>query len=140
MELGVRLRELLRQSGEELEGWIVTYPPRSLNNLLKTGFDHGEILAVELARVLQVECRKTLLRNSSKKQKELDSKERLDNAAEAFSVIPGSVSEGEKFILVDDVITTGATMSAAADLLYQNGAAIVVPTAAARTVGREFVR
>ncbi len=41
VELGFHLRELLRQSGDELEGWIVTYPPRSLNNLLKTGFDHG---------------------------------------------------------------------------------------------------
>ena len=37
-------------------------------------------------------------------------------------------------ILVDDILTTGATMAAASKLLYENGACMVLPTAVAKTM------
>ena len=136
MEIGFRLKELFLQMDEELSRWIVTYPPRNPQNLLEKGFDHGEVLAKALARALELECRRTMIRCSSRTQKELGAEDRLVNASESLGVIRNAIPSGGRFILVDDVITTGATMAAAAELLVRNGASAVLPVAAAKTLSR----
>ncbi|MBQ5819636.1 MAG: ComF family protein [Clostridia bacterium] len=133
-KIGFRLTALLEQQGETTDGWIVTYPPRSGDNLLRYGFDHGEMIANALARQLGLPCRKTMFRVSGKKQKELASEERYANAAGSLACIERAVVRGGKYILVDDVITTGATVAVAADLLYRHGASAVLPAAPAKTL------
>ena len=64
--------------------------------------------------------------------------QRLDNVAGAFRVAPdkrGGV-KGKKLVLVDDVLTTGATISACARVLRRAGAARVDVLTAARVVDR----
>lgn len=139
-KLGFRLKELFERNGEAFDGWIVTYPPRNGENLLKYGFDHGELIAKALAEMLNLPCRKTLFRVSGVNQKELGAEERFANAADSLAVIRSAVASGEKYILVDDVITTGATMAAAADLLYRNGASAVLPAALAKTITKRSDR
>ncbi len=133
-ELGFRVKELLAENGEDIEDWIVTYPPRNGENLLKYGFDHGEMLAMALAELLEIPCRRTLVRVSGRTQKELGGGERYENVKEGFAIIRSAVTEGGKYLLVDDVITTGATMSVAAELLCEYGASAVLPAAVAKTL------
>ena len=122
-------------SGEEdASGWIVTYPPRSDANFYKYGVDQGETVAYELARRLGTKSVKTLVRGSkSAEQKTLSASERQENAESTLIPIRRNIVEGGKYILVDDIITSGATIETAAKLLYSCGAAAVFPVAIART-------
>ncbi len=136
-ELAIRVAGLLRTVGEERRGWIVTYVPRTSENLLKYGWDQGEMLAFELAWRLECPFRPTLFRHSGEIQKNLSSEERYVNAKSGLAPRKKSVVRGGKYILVDDVLTTGATMAVAVKLLYECGASMVLPTAVAKTMSRK---
>ena len=68
-------------------------------------------------------------------QYHLDRRHRAANVADAFATRPGTrrAIEGRWVVLVDDVVTTGATLCAAAEALLADGALAV----SAITVARE---
>ena len=96
-----------------------------------------DILAARIGRFLQVACRERLLRlnRSIKSQKGLSRCERRKNMVGAFRVARGYDIKGARVLLVDDVLTTGATCDEAAKALKGAGAESVVVTVLARTVG-----
>lgn len=59
-------------------------------------------------------------------QAKLPRRERLANVADAFALSPGADVSGAHIILVDDVVTTGATITNAAWPLVQNGATVTL--------------
>ena len=65
-------------------------------------------------------------------QKELDRLGRLSNAENTLIPIPGRIPTGGKILLLDDVITSGATVSTAMRHLYFHGALAVFPIAIAK--------
>ncbi len=68
------------------------------------------------------------------RQEELDREGRRQNLWGSFAVCPGVSVEGKNLLLVDDVITTGTTVSACAQALMQAGAAGVFGVSAAAAV------
>jgi predicted amidophosphoribosyltransferase len=60
--------------------------------------------------------------------------ERVANVRDLYALRAGAVLTGDGVILVDDVITSGATMAACAQVLRQAGAREVMGVALARTV------
>ena len=58
-------------------------------------------------------------------QKNLDLAARMQNTKNAYACRPGTDLSGARVLLVDDIITTGATVSACALALLQGGAASV---------------
>lgn len=119
------------------EDLIITYPPRRPSAVRKEGFDQAEQLALALSRGTGWPTDALLLRTRKRKkaQKTLDAAEREVNAKDAYRIDAG---EGElantTVILVDDVHTTGATLSACANLLLAAGAEDVLLVTVARTV------
>ena len=88
------------------------------------GFNQSEILCQAISKELNVPVTDVLIRHkTTKTQKELNRAERLTNVKGAFK-INGSV-KNQSFIVVDDVITTGATILEAAKTLKLSGAAQV---------------
>ena len=65
-------------------------------------------------------------------QKTLNSMERRVNAERAYALRDCQI-QGKNVLLIDDVITTGATINACARLLQQGGAQKVFPISIART-------
>ena len=61
---------------------------------------------------------------------------RRDNALKRFVIPKKKVPavNSASFILIDDVVTSGATLNRCAELLYENGASEVICLGAARTV------
>ncbi|MCB9743800.1 MAG: ComF family protein [Alphaproteobacteria bacterium] len=97
--------------------------PQPWTRSLQRGFSPTAILARGLSRRLDVPLAQPLRRRPGAAQAGLDDEARAQNVAAAFSG-RGSL-EGLRVLLVDDVITTGATASAAARELLNLGAARV---------------
>lgn len=108
---------------------IVSFCPRSRRARREHGFDQAEELARQLARVLKLDRSRTLSRRrlaGSRAQKTLGYSARIYNAGQSVGLDGGADVRGRTVILVDDVITTGATMSTCAQLLLGVGAREVI--------------
>jgi len=104
---------------------------------LVRGTNSAEILAevlagqlqVPLARGMIVRCRNTL------PQARLKPRERFANVRGAFRVRAGYAWDGLRVVLVDDILTTGATASEVAGVLKRAGVARVAVVVLARGTG-----
>ena len=103
---------------------LVVTIPRSHSSLMRYGFDQSELIARELSKIYGFEHCDALKRRSGSSQKRLTAGERRKNIKALVSVNTkkADVIRGRTVILLDDVVTTGASMSACAGLLYDKGA------------------
>lgn len=136
-ELAGELEQLFKHSEYTLDDWILTYPPRSIHNFMKYGLDQSEEVTKHLARQLGIPWKKTFSKEDGSEQKTLSAEERAVNAAETLVPRKNAIVKGGKYLLFDDIITSGATVMAAARHLYFCGAAEVFPVSIARTLPRE---
>jgi ComF family protein len=93
------------------------------------GFNQSELLASELARWWRVPVWSSVIARyrTTATQTQLTPGERLANVAGAFRATAGarSMVRGAHVVLVDDVVTTAATLNACAEALYMSGARII---------------
>ncbi len=125
--LAAQLAPAIRR--EAIDDAVVSFCPRSCRARREHGFDQAEELARQLARVLELDFGSTLSRRrlaGARAQKTLGYSARIYNAGQSVSLDGGADVRGRTVILVDDVITTGATMSTCAQLLLGAGAREVV--------------
>jgi ComF family protein len=96
-----------------------------------------EIVAAQIARELGIPLANRLLRRRRRTQLQphLKPRERFANVRGAFELASGDGLAGATALLVDDVLTTGATSSEAAKVLKQAGAARVVVAVLAKADG-----
>jgi ComF family protein len=103
---------------------------------LKTrGFNQAAIVAETVAKALKLPLDEASLVRVSATEKYragLDRKGRQDTVAGAFEVSKSRLVAGENILLVDDVFTTGATVSACAEVLITSGARAVYVLTLAR--------
>ena len=97
------------------------------------GFNQSDLLAREIARKWSVPvCALVRRRRATAPQAGLTSAQRRKNVEGAFEVKDAARLKGMRLLLVDDVLTTGATASACARALKRAGAAQVTFLALAR--------
>ena len=105
---------------------LVTFTPRSRRTCLEYGYDQAEELAKALAQQLGLPFAKMLKRTKQvKEQKTLRKEARKENMHGVFALRRGAQAAGKHILLVDDIVTTGATMGEAASVLYAAGAGTV---------------
>jgi ComF family protein len=87
-------------------------------------FNQAERLAARLSAAAEIPLNTRLLRRirPTASQTQLTRRERAENMRGAFAIQPGAQLDGERIVLVDDVLTTGATTSACARVLRAAGA------------------
>ena len=107
---------------------IVTWAPTSRERRHRRGFDPAELLARAVARRVRVRCAGLLERGPGPPQTGLHAADR--RRGPSYSV---RRAVAPSILLVDDIATTGATLSAAATSLRRAGARTVVAVTAART-------
>jgi predicted amidophosphoribosyltransferase len=117
------LEPLLRSLWEP--GLLLMAVPSRSRNWLARGFDPvGSCLRRLPADLRAALAPARLLRNESRSQKDLDRDGRLRNL-EGCLRLKGVIPAGSRVLLVDDVCTTGATLSACAGVLRRAGCATV---------------
>ena len=115
-----------------IEGNEIIVPvPTHWKTRRRRGFNQSEFIAAHLARILRLELKQPLVQTrSTSPQKRLSKLERHTNLRHAFSA---NVPLRHRVLLIDDVMTTGATADTITTLLIDSGAEDVIVVALART-------
>ncbi len=116
---------------------VVVPVPMFWRRRLARGTNSPDILAECLARRLHVplEPRMLVRSRNTAPQSSLKPRERRRNVRGAFRLRAGYALDGLGVVLVDDVLTTGATASEIAGLLKRGGASRVAVAVLARGIG-----
>lgn len=113
---------------------IVTWVPTAHPHIRARGFDHAALLARRFAKLRHLQARPLLKRSHSRSQHELSRMEREKAAKQAFSLIEQKNPIGSPVLLVDDVLTTGATLRACIEKLREADIAVYVAV-----IGRQLL-
>ena len=107
---------------------LITWVPVSLLRLRRRGFSQSRLLAEETARLLEGETAVLLRKRRYRPpQSRLTSPAaRTANVSGAFAAVHPERFRGKRILLIDDVVTTGATLAECARVLLTAGAAGVV--------------
>ena len=133
--------QMLPLLADRLDTWqpdLVTYMPIGFLRLHERGYNQAELLAKAAAEPLGLACTATLRKRAftPKQSAQKDAAARQKNAEHALRPLESAEVRGKSVVLVDDIITTGATAAAAVKLLREMGAEKVYVLAAAYTSGK----
>lgn len=132
--LGILLATYARAVPLPSDAMIIPIP-LSPSRLRERGFNQAEILGRPLARALAIPFLGAAIQRvrHTKPQSEIgNAEERTANVSGCFYIPDPSVIAGKNIILVDDVVTSGATLLEAARTLRSAGARRVIALAAAK--------
>lgn len=101
----------------------IVYIPSSKKAIKNRGFNQCEYLAKEINKNLDISICNDVIKNKNvKEQKLLSKEERCKNIKGAFKLKTDKNIKNKKLLLIDDVMTTGATLYECEKLLKENGA------------------
>ncbi len=126
--LGRRVAALRFPVDVELERAALVPVPLAASRERERGYNQSERLAAAIGRAWRIPVRTDLLirARATETQTRLTPGERSRNVSGAFRVIVDrSVLRGLHLVLVDDVVTTGATLNACASALHSGGVRIL---------------
>jgi len=121
---------------------VITWVPRSKKAKRKAGHDQSYELARRLAKIFDCALLELFENNSGAYQKTLGKDKRHENAKNSYALIDGAVEEiGERHVvLIDDIVTTGASVGACSKLLADADIKNVSALVYAKTDNRRSVR
>lgn len=110
--------------------------PISLKRRFKRKYNQTELLCIELQKLSSLNYEPRILEKlkETAPQKSLNRKNRLKNLRKTFSVNEKISVKDKVILLIDDVITTGATANSCAELLKKAGASKVYVATLARVI------
>lgn len=118
--LGKRMGTKIMKAGLEFD-MVVPVPLHKRKHTLR-GYNQAEMIAAGIAEVLKIPCHKNILIREifTETQTKKGKWERYLNVKEVFAVENRHLLKNKKVLLVDDVITTGATIEAGIRLLLEH--------------------
>ena len=125
--LAEELYDTILLHGLNLNGYEITYIPASKKRMVELGYNQSALVAKQLSSMLEIAVSPVLKRTKeTKAQKELAGEKRIENTKGLFAVRKNMNLHGRKFVLLDDVCTTGSTLLSAGKALKEAGAAQVI--------------
>lgn len=116
------LGDLLSSALPQLPTDTIVVPiPTPENRVRERGYDHILLIAKHFAKIRGLKCEQVLKRAGSTKQRHHSANQRLSQAKNAFFV-DKKLDSNKIYLIIDDVITTGATLKYAAKTLRKAGA------------------
>lgn len=122
---GILLAQATRD--HELTADVVTWPSLSKKRLRKRGYDQAELLARAVGEELAIPVVRTLEKEDRPAQSTLEEESaRRVNLLGAYRAVNVDSFTGKTVLLVDDIVTTGSTLTECAKTLRLAGAARVI--------------
>jgi ComF family protein len=116
------LSDLLLNIVPELPAQTIVVPvPTVSSHIRERGYDHMLLIARRFAVSRHLRLAKALGRTTDTKQRQASARQRIAQAKAAFEVTEDIVT-GVPYLLIDDVMTTGATIKYAVQALKRAGA------------------
>jgi ComF family protein len=131
-----KLAKLAEREGDAFRADVVVPVPLHRQRERERGYNQAALLSKPLAKRLRLPHKAVLLMRTRARpdQRILSLEERWESVRGAFATRPGSEVDKERVLLVDDVLTTGATLDACARALREAGAKSVAGLTIARAV------
>ena len=120
---------LAQEFGGEYEGFDSVVPvPLHAKRLKERGFNQAKVLAEVIAEGLNLPMDNNICirKVDTMPQSMMDRENRRDNVADVFAIADGIDVSGKRFVLVDDVFTSGETLNSLAAVFKASGAESVV--------------
>lgn len=112
---------------------LLTYVPLHWMSRMTRGFNQAQLIAERISLHTGIQVQATISKTKiTKKQQNMNRQQRLKNLKGCYAIKP-EIVKGKRVTLIDDVVTTGATMETISCLLMQAGAESVSFWAIART-------
>jgi len=125
--MGQLMARLVLDDGRYRSVDVIVPVPLAEGKLRQRRFNQSELLARELGKWLKVGVEEALIRiKDTPAQSKKGRRERLRNLRGAFAVAFGQDLTGKRILLVDDVLTTGSTLSECTKVLRDRGAADIM--------------
>lgn len=136
-ELSVSLSRYMSENMIDPEECIFTYMPRRRSAVASDGFDQAKRLAECVAEIYGAKksFKDLFVRHGGGEQKKLSADERRDNIKSSISLKKNACNtvSGRYVVLIDDLLTSGATLAHGKRLLKEVGAKDVLCASVART-------
>lgn len=122
--LGEKLAYCLQQQDWTID--MIVPVPLHTKRLAERGYNQAQLLAEQVATITGVKCEANALQRVRETQSQvtISGAERLKNIKDAFAANSQLVN-GQSILVIDDVYTTGSTMSACGEALISAGASLV---------------
>ena len=117
------LYSLFQKEGLSVD--VVTFVPMHEDRLEERKYNHAELLASEFSLLSKIEMKQLVEKvNETERQATLSLKDRLKNLSLSFKADKREV-DGKRVLVIDDVLTTGATADVISKTLKKAGASAV---------------
>ncbi len=113
---------------------VISWIPLGRKRLRHRGYDQARLIAEEIAKRTGLPCRQLLkkIKDNGAQSLTKTAAARRENVAGVYALYDKTGVSGLRILLVDDVVTTGSTMSEAARILRRAGAKTVYAASLAR--------
>lgn len=124
-----------RIKDEGINADLIVPVPMYKDDLKKRGYNQTELIAKKVGFFLKIDVSDDIVVKNRKTQtqKSLKLVQRKENLKDAFSVTDVSKIKGKRIIIIDDICTTGSTLSEIANLLVDSGASEIYCACACKT-------
>ena len=131
---GILIRHLSLVNFQPPKNCVITPVPLHKRREIKRGFNQAGLIAKEIAEFFKIPyCEDALkrIKNTKPQTETSNHNQRLENIKNAFACRKPELVAGKRIIIVDDVMTTGATLNECARALKSAGARSVIAFAVA---------
>ena len=137
IHIGRLLGERMQQNEVVRQADMLVPVPIHWRRRIKRGFHASQVLAEGLSMAARIPVQRNLIscQRLTEKQGKLTGNKRSENVKNAFTLKPLTCIDGANILIVDDVMTSGATISELARILKKAGAAEVNSAVVGRATG-----
>ena len=110
---------------------MITFVPRTVRERRKYGFDQSKEIAKALSERTSIPYAELIKRcaKAAPQKKMKSTEERLQNARASYRAASNDSLKGKTVFLIDDTVTTGASISVCASILRKMGAREIIAVA-----------